>query len=305
MSDTSSVRPARPSPPPSSACRRAVASALEEVGSALRNLRHTPPAATAAAVRPGSLSAGVRARPSLVVKRVAALAASRLRAVTSRSARPAKAPAPALAPGCSPGGGVANSTRTPAVPFGWRKQIIPARPGRGASSITGRLAPRAAASSDATSGVSKQTWWRPSPRLARNLATPPPASIGSSSSISLRPIGSRAARTPWSRTVACLAMRSPSVSCQKARPSSRRRTTRPTWCTRVSIGTAGSDAVEPRQLRILRRQQLRQGHHHPALLPGGVVLHLAREHEDAAAVGHRLEDALGERHLLHGRAEDP
>src|SRR5438477_131334 len=30
-------------------------------------------------------------------------------------------------------------------------------------------------------------------------------------------------------------MRSPSASCQKARPSSRRRTTRPTWWTRVSL----------------------------------------------------------------------
>src|SRR5437762_1010656 len=65
-----------------------------------------------------------------------------------------------------------------------------------------------------------------------------------------------------------------------------------------------SEAVRARQLRVLRREQLRERHHHPTLLPRRVVLHLAVEHEDAAAVRHRLEDALGELHLLDGRAED-
>src|SRR5439155_773239 len=96
----------------------------------------------------------------------------------------------------SPAGGVASSTSTLRVPFGWRKQIMPARPGRGASSMSGRPFARAAASSASTPGVSKQTWWSPSPRRSRNLATPPWGSIGSSSSISLRPMGRRAARTP-------------------------------------------------------------------------------------------------------------
>src|SRR5262249_4008954 len=64
------------------------------------------------------------------------------------------------------------------------------------------------------------------------------------------------------------------------------------------------EAVGARQLRVLLREQLRERHHHLALLPGGVVLHLAVEHEDAAAVGHRLEDALRELHLLDRRAED-
>ena len=49
-----------------------------------------------------------------------------------------------------------------------------------------------------TPGVRKQRWCRPSPRLARNRATPESALVGSSSSISLSPAASSAARTPWS-----------------------------------------------------------------------------------------------------------
>ena len=43
--------------------------------------------------------------------------------------------------------------------------------------------------------------------------------------------------------------------------------------------------------------------HHLALLPGGVVLHLALEHHRAAAVGHRRDHALGPEHLVGRRRE--
>src|SRR5439155_895147 len=81
----------------------------------------------AAAARPASAPHASGASPSWPAKRSAALAASRLRAVTSSSARPASGPVLAAGGGCSPGGGVASSTSTPRVPFGWRKQIMPAR----------------------------------------------------------------------------------------------------------------------------------------------------------------------------------
>ena len=58
------------------------------------------------------------------------------------------------------------------------------------------------------------------------------------------------------------------------------------------------------QLRVLRGQHFGQLDHHLALLPGGVVLHLAVDHVDAATVGDRLQHLLGEPDLLRRRAED-
>src|SRR5918997_879508 len=58
------------------------------------------------------------------------------------------------------------------------------------------------------------------------------------------------------------------------------------------------------QLGVLRGQQLGEPDHHLALLPGRVVLHLAVEHVDAAAVGDRLEHAAREAHLLRVGGED-
>src|SRR5262249_28073595 len=66
-----------------------------------------------------------------------------------------------------------------------------------------------------------------------------------------------------------------------------------------------SEPVAGGQLRVLGRQELRQVHHDATLLPGRVVLHLALEHQYAAPVGHRLENARRELDLVDGRAEDP
>ncbi len=67
-----------------------------------------------------------------------------------------------------------------------------------------------------------------------------------------------------------------------------------------SAGEA-SELVSLRQLGVLAGEHLGQGDHHLALLPGRVVLHLAVDHVDAAPVGDRLEDLLGELDLV-GRA---
>ena len=45
------------------------------------------------------------------------------------------------------------------------------------------------------SGTSKQTWWKPSPRLARKRATPVVSSVGSTSSIFTSPTGRNAILT--------------------------------------------------------------------------------------------------------------
>ena len=60
----------------------------------------------------------------------------------------------------------------------------------------------------------------------------------------------------------------------------------------------------PCELGVLLGQHLGQAHHHLALLPGGVVLHLAVDHVHARAVRDRLEDLLGELDLLGRRTED-
>jgi ABC-2 type transport system permease protein len=155
-SRTSRTSAASPSPPVSIACRIARASAPLDAAAAPTKRSDTPPAITAAAVSPGGAAAASRTRPSRLAKSSAVRAASRLRQVTSRRARAANGRGAAAWLG-SPGGGVASSTSTPPVPFGWRKQIIPARPRRGDSSISGSPAARAASSSARTSGVSKQT----------------------------------------------------------------------------------------------------------------------------------------------------
>ena len=66
---------------------------------------------------------------------------------------------------------------------------------------------------------------------------------------------------------------------------------------RVS-GLAGAEAVGFGEIGVLPRQHLGQAHHDLALLPGGVVLHLAVDHVNAPAVGDRLDDLLGELDLL-------
>ena len=91
----------------------------------------------------------------------------------------------------------------------------PASPSRGAVSSRATLLEWSALRSPATSAVLKQRWWSPSPRLARNFPIGLSAPSGSSSSISLSPAASRAARTPCSRTVASRTSGRPSVSRQK------------------------------------------------------------------------------------------
>ena len=59
-----------------------------------------------------------------------------------------------------------------------------------------------------------------------------------------------------------------------------------------------NEPVRLRQLRILAREHFREVDHHLALLPGGVVLHLAVDHVHAAPVGDRLDHLFGERDLV-------
>jgi hypothetical protein len=68
---------------------------------ALTKRKRTPPTVTAADASPDPAGSFSARRPSFVVKTSAALAASRLRAVTSSSAIPAKAPAPGVSCACS------------------------------------------------------------------------------------------------------------------------------------------------------------------------------------------------------------
>src|SRR4051794_8238269 len=58
------------------------------------------------------------------------------------------------------------------------------------------------------------------------------------------------------------------------------------------------------QARVLARQHLREVHHHAALLPRRVVLHLAVDHVHAAAVGDRLDHLPREGDLLGIGRED-
>ena len=100
--------------------------------------------------------------------------------------------------------------------------------------------------------------------------------------------------------------RSSATSCQRSSPPSS-----------TPSSSASAEALLRRRLRpdirlsrrlgqlgILRRQHFGQLDHHLALLPGGVVLHLAVDHVDAAAVGDRLKHLLGELDLVRRRAED-
>ena len=59
-----------------------------------------------------------------------------------------------------------------------------------------------------------------------------------------------------------------------------------------------SEPVRLGQLRVLLGEHFREVDHHLALLPGGVVLHLAVDHVHAAPVGDRLDHLLGEGDLL-------
>src|SRR5205085_12516014 len=66
---------------------------------------------------------------------------------------------------------------------------------------------------------------------------------------------------------------------------------------RLTVRGSGRGRLEPvglGQLRVLAGQHLGQVDHDLALLPGGVVLHLAVDHVDAPAVGNGLDDLLGE-----------
>src|SRR4029077_11979379 len=58
------------------------------------------------------------------------------------------------------------------------------------------------------------------------------------------------------------------------------------------------------QLGVLPGEHLREVDHHLALLPGGVVLHLAVDHVHAGAVRDRLDDLLRELHLFRVGRED-
>ncbi len=58
-------------------------------------------------------------------------------------------------------------------------------------------------------------------------------------------------------------------------------------------------------LGVLGGDQAGEVDHDLGLLPGGVVLHLAVDHDGAGAVRHGVEDLAGERHLAGIGREDP
>src|SRR5215204_6335150 len=64
------------------------------------------------------------------------------------------------------------------------------------------------------------------------------------------------------------------------------------------------EPVELGELGVLVGQHLGQRDHHLALLPGGVVLHLAVDHVAAPSVGDRLKHLLRELDLVRRRAEN-
>src|SRR5438132_5156641 len=79
------------------------------------------------------------------------------------------------------------------------------------------------------------------------------------------------------------------------------------WLRRRRSGLAGRSGREPvrlGQLGVLAREHFGELDYHLALLPGGVVLHLAVDHVHAAAVWDRLDDTFGLRHLHGLRRED-
>src|SRR3954447_20732407 len=76
--------------------------------------------------------------------------------------------------------------------------------------------------------------------------------------------------------------------------------TRPPW----GGGSGRLEAVRLGELRVLAGQHLGEVDHDAALLPGRVVLHLAVDHVDAAAVRDGLDDLLGERDLFGVGGED-
>src|SRR5215213_358370 len=67
----------------------------------------------------------------------------------------------------------------------------------------------------------------------------------------------------------------------------------------------GRQLVRLRELGVLAREHLGEVDHDLALLPGGVVLHLAVDHVYAAAVRDRLDHLLGELDLVRIGREDP
>src|SRR5688500_14109250 len=58
------------------------------------------------------------------------------------------------------------------------------------------------------------------------------------------------------------------------------------------------EAVGLGELGVPLGELLRERDHHLALLPGGIVLHLAVDHVHAPAVGDRRQHLLGEPHLV-------
>ena len=92
------------------------------------------------------------------------------------------------------------------------------------------------------------------------------------------------------------------VPVRRRRPGCRRsRISRDSYSNNL---TPGRHPVGLGQLGVLLGQHLGEVDHHLALLPGGVVLHLAVDHVHAAAVGDRLDHLLGERDLVRIGRED-
>src|SRR5262245_42426561 len=115
----------------------------------------------------------------------------------------------------------------------------------------------------------------PAPVIVRTTAAPRPAS---------RPCTQTRAPSRAHRMAVCWPIPEVDPVTRTRSPASR-------------IGRSASEPVGGLQLGVLGGQHLRQAHHHLALLPGGVVLHLAVDHVDAAAVGDGLEHLLREQHL--------
>src|SRR5262245_53427819 len=178
-----------------------------------------------------------------------------------------------------------------------RSQIAVSKPPAGlrpplpaAALLTSTLSPPSR-----SAAVSTSPWQAASSArsAATNVALPPASLIARTTAVP------RATSRPWTQTRAPSRAQSRAVCSPipEVEPVTRIRSP-------ASRIARGSEPVGGLQLRILGRQHLRQVDHHLALLPGRVVLHLAVDHVDTAAVGNGLQHLPGEQHLVHRRAED-
>src|SRR3989442_2308034 len=155
--ETSAVPSRRGVPARRSAAVRAVKSSATSDSATIPSVPPTSAAGTtSSAPRP---TASIVRGPSFIATSGKPKSAWKRPAVCLTSCAPTTRrlrPSGEAGPGSSPGGGVASSTRTPQHARGWRNAIWPARPARGAVSISSAPRSFSVTSAPPTSGVSKQ-----------------------------------------------------------------------------------------------------------------------------------------------------